>query len=40
LGLLEWFHQTLETEEVYWRLYDHPQHCGACLAEFRAHYNE
>jgi len=40
LGLLERFHQTLKTEEVYWRLYDHPQHCRACLAEFRARYNE
>ncbi len=36
LGLLERFHQTLKTEEVYWRLYDHPQHCRECLAEFRA----
>ncbi len=26
LGLLERFHATLKTEEVYWRLYDHPQH--------------
>ena len=24
LGLLERFHQTLKTEEVYWRLYEHP----------------
>lgn len=40
LGLLERFHQTLKTEEVYWRLYDHPQHCRSCLAEFRARYNE
>lgn len=40
LGLLERFHATLKTEEVYWRLYDHPQHCRACLAEFRARYNE
>lgn len=40
LGLLERFHGTLKTEEVYWRLYDHPQHCRACLAEFRARYNE
>ncbi len=36
LGLLERFHATLKTEEVYWRLYDHPQHARACLAEFRA----
>lgn len=40
LGLLERFHQTLKTEEVYWRLYDHPQHCRACLAEFRERYNQ
>jgi putative transposase len=39
LGLLERFHQTLKTEEVYWRLYDHPQHARACLAEFRERYN-
>ena len=40
LGLLERFHATLKTEEVYWRLYDHPQHARACLAEFRGRYNE
>jgi transposase InsO family protein len=40
LGLLERFHATLKNEEVYWRLYDHPQHCRACLAEFRERYNE
>jgi putative transposase len=40
LGLLERFHGTLKSEEVYWRLYDHPQHCRECLAEFRARYNE
>jgi putative transposase len=40
LGLLERFHQTLKSEEVYWRLYDHPQHCRLCLSEFRARYNE
>jgi len=39
LGLLERFHRTLKTEEVYWRLYDHPQHARACLAEFRQRYN-
>jgi transposase InsO family protein len=39
LGLLERFHQTLKTEEVYWRLYEHPQHARTCLAEFRARYN-
>ncbi len=40
LGLLERFHQTLKSEEVYWRLYEHPQHCRQCLAEFRTRYNE
>jgi transposase InsO family protein len=39
LGLLERFHQTLKAEEVYWRLYDHPQHARKCLAEFRDRYN-
>ena len=39
LGLLDRFHQTLKTEEVYWRLYDHPQHARACLAEFRDRHN-
>lgn len=39
LGLLERFHQTLKTEEVYWRLYESPQHARECLAEFRERYN-
>ena len=39
LGLLERFHRTLKTEEVYWRLYDHPQHARECLAEFHTRYN-
>ena len=39
LGLLERFHRTLKTEEVYWRLYDSPAHCRACLEEFRQRYN-
>jgi transposase InsO family protein len=39
LGLLERFHATLKEEEVYWRLYDNPQHCRECLAEFRQRYN-
>jgi putative transposase len=39
LGLLERFHQTLKVEEVYWRLYDNPQHARACLAEFHVRYN-
>ena len=39
LGLLERFHQTLKTEEVYWRLYDNPGHCRDCLAEFQERYN-
>ena len=39
LGLLERFHKTLKTEEVYWRLYDSPAHCRSCLEEFRQRYN-
>jgi len=39
LGLLERFHRTLKEEEVYWRLYDSPAHCRACLEEFRQRYN-
>jgi transposase InsO family protein len=39
LGLLERFHRTLKTEEVYWRLYDNPAHCRACLEAFRQRYN-
>ena len=39
LGLLERFHKTLKTEEVYWRLYDNPQHAQDCLAEFHYRYN-
>jgi len=39
LGLLERFHRTLKEEEVYWRLYENPQHARECLAEFRERYN-
>jgi transposase InsO family protein len=39
LGLLERFHRTLKQEELYWRLYDSPEHCRQCLAEFRQRYN-
>jgi putative transposase len=39
LGLLERFHQTLKTEEVYWQLYTDPQQARRCLADFRARYN-
>ena len=39
LGLLERFHQTLKTEEVYWRLYADPKEARSCLAEFRERYN-
>lgn len=39
MGSLERSHATLKTEEVYWRLFDRPQHCRACLAEFCEHYN-
>ena len=40
LGLLERFHRTLKEEELYWRLYDSPEHCRQCLAEFRDRYNQ
>jgi putative transposase len=39
LGLLERFHQTLKTEEVYWRIYTDPMHARGCLADFRERYN-
>jgi transposase InsO family protein len=39
LGLLERFHKTLKIEEVYWRLYENPQHARACLTEFHVRYN-
>jgi putative transposase len=39
LGLLERFHRTLKSEEVYWRLYKNPQHARECLAEFHVRYN-
>ena len=39
LGLLERFHRTLKEEELYWRMYDSPEHCRQCVAEFRARYN-
>ena len=39
LGLLERFHQTLKTEEVYWRMYENPGHARDCIAEFRGRYN-
>ena len=38
-GLLERFHETLKREEVYWRIYDSPQHARECLAEFRERHN-
>lgn len=40
LGLLERFHRTLKDEELYWRLYDSPEHCRECLSEFRDRYNQ
>ncbi len=40
LGLLERFHRTLKQEEVYWQLYDDPQHARSCLATFRDRYNQ
>jgi transposase InsO family protein len=39
LGLLERFHRTFKEEEIYWRLYDNPEHCRAGIAEFRNRYN-
>jgi putative transposase len=39
LGLLEPFHRTLKTEEVYWRLYENPQDARECLAKFQVRYN-
>lgn len=40
LGLLERFHQTFKDEEVYWRLYEGPQHARECFAEFHRRYNQ
>jgi putative transposase len=39
LGLLERFHRTLKTEEVYWQVYRHPQEARESLARFRERYN-
>jgi transposase InsO family protein len=40
LGLLERFHQTLKTEEVYWRLYRSPGEARESLEVFRRRYND
>jgi putative transposase len=40
LGLLERFHSTLKTEEVYWQLYSSPQDAREKLEGFRQRYNE
>jgi putative transposase len=40
LGLLERFHQTLKTEEVYWKLYANPGEARTSLEIFRRRYNE
>ncbi len=40
LGLLERFHQTLKTEEVYWMLYASPGEARESLEVFRRRYNE
>ena len=40
LGLLERFHQTLKTEEVYWNLYASPGEARESLEVFRHRYNE
>ncbi len=39
LGLLERFHQTLKTEEVYWKLYASPAEARESLEVFRHRYN-
>jgi transposase InsO family protein len=39
LGLLERFHQTMKTEEIYWHLYQSPAEARERLAEFRERYN-
>lgn len=39
LGLLERFHQTLKTEEVYWNLYQSVDHAAESLEQFRERYN-
>jgi transposase InsO family protein len=39
LGLLERFHKTFKDEEVYWRLYDNPDHARECFEEFKERYN-
>lgn len=39
LGLLERFHQTLKTEQVYWQLYDSPEPARSCLTAFQRRYN-
>jgi putative transposase len=39
LGLLERFHQTLKTEEVYWHLYQNPAEARERLQAFRERYN-
>ena len=40
LGLLERFHQTLKTEEVYWQLYESPAQARTSLEAFRQRYND
>jgi len=40
LGLLMRFHQTLKSEEVYWKLYASPGEAKESLEGFRRRYNE
>lgn len=40
LGLLERFHGTLKKEEVYFRIYESPNHARQCLEAFRQRYNQ
>jgi hypothetical protein len=39
LGLLERFHKTLNHEDVYWNIYQSPEHAKQSLETFRARYN-
>ncbi|MDQ3563925.1 MAG: integrase core domain-containing protein [Pseudomonadota bacterium] len=40
LGLLERFHQTVQHEAVYWKLYQSPAEARESLEVFRRRYNE
>ncbi|NRA67351.1 MAG: transposase [Pseudobacteriovorax sp.] len=40
LGLLERLHGTLKKEEIYWHLYESPEHARQSLEKFRQRYNK